>query len=73
MAAMVTRTHLNVTLHHIACVVGDKVNFHLDEGFAWMASTRSLALTQTFFEALNATHQKGVRRNLLQHARRSES
>jgi len=71
MATMITRTHLNVTLHHIACVVGYKLSSHLDEGFDWRASTRSLALTQTFFEALNATHQKDVRRNLLQHASRS--
>ena len=68
---MVTRTHLSVTLQTIACVVVKKVNVHLDEGFAWWASTRSLALTETFFETLNATHQKNVRRNILQHARRS--
>jgi hypothetical protein len=36
---MVKRTHLNVTLHHIACVVGYKVSLHLDEGFDWWAST----------------------------------
>jgi len=73
MAIMVTRTHLNIKLQTIACAVGKKVNVHLDEGFAWRSSTRSLALTETFFETLNATHQKDVRRNVLQHARRSES
>ena len=40
MATMGTRTHLNVTLHHIAFVVGNKVSLHLDEGFGGLPPDR---------------------------------